>query len=197
MQTTRLGARLSATALIMLMCASCELLPIEPAEGPPPPTVCDVDAQTLQRLIEQYMLIEPDATGVTEELLVERGLLPEPMINADVRKGKAVPSPACTPTPTTIAAPGPTAVAGPTTLAPPISIDVASTVPAVPATAPKWFCDGDLAKLKRAIAQFGATAGRPPASEAELIAAGLLTAESTVYDVAADGTPVAVPGSGC
>lgn len=188
--------RTAFALLAMATVTGCELLPIEPkAHTTEIETICSVEAEILQRAVDQYNLIAGDGDPpVSEEELVLRRLISGAMINADVRNGKAVPSTSCDPTSTTVA--GPTTVPGATVPTPTIVLP-AATAPAAPGTAPKWYCDSELSTIKRAVGQFTGTTGRPPASEAELVAAGLLTVESAYFDIAADGSLVAVAGTGC
>ncbi len=58
-------------------------------------------------------------------------------------------------------------------------------------------CNADLTIMLNAVAEYLTLNGGTEVTEAQLVQAGLIKAESTLHDVAAGGTVVASPAGGC
>ena len=76
-------------------------------------------------------------------------------------------------------------------------IDVAEVGVTAIAQADVMACQSDRTVLETAIDAYDALQGTSPTSDADLVTAGLLREESTLWDVTPDGSIVPAPGSTC
>ncbi len=75
--------------------------------------------------------------------------------------------------------------------------DAIEVAAGAPAAADAGACGLERDVMTSAIEMYAVLVGTPPASEDDLIAEGLVVEPSLRFDVAADGTLVAAPGSPC
>ena len=76
-------------------------------------------------------------------------------------------------------------------------IDVAEVGVTAIAQADVLACQSDRTLLETAVDAYDLMQGARPTSDADLVAAGLLREESSLWDVTPDGSIVAAPDSGC